>query len=182
MYAYKNIRLYFYFWRWYLCGAEKQSQRVCPHEVVGKRKSQWTMNLHSLQLSRDLQQFLFFVNYGYADVSLLCFPLVMLYASHWLLAQAWFCGHTPSVTITEFNHVHMSRWYSDIFDRMHLFEHPPYSQHQWAWWHFGNPLDVAVSTSTDTQHLWTWWHFGDHAALINLSVNNIRRIHTRRSR
>ena len=51
-------------------------------------------NLHSLQLSRDLQQFLFFVNHGYAYISLLCFPLVMLSASHWLLAQARFCGRT----------------------------------------------------------------------------------------
>ena len=38
--------------------------------------------------------------------------------------------------------------------------------------------DAAVSIATDTQHLWTWWHFGDHAGLINLSVNNIRRIHS----
>ena len=49
-------------------------------------------NLHSLQISRDLQQFPFFVNHGYAHISLLCFPLVMLSASHWLLAQARFCG------------------------------------------------------------------------------------------
>ena len=42
--------------------------------------------------------------------------------------------------------------------------------------------DTAASTSSDTQHLWTWWHFGDHTGLINLSVNNIRRVHTRMSR
>ena len=43
MYVYKNIRLYFYFWRWYLCGAEKQSQRVRTHGgAVRRRKSQWT--------------------------------------------------------------------------------------------------------------------------------------------
>ena len=54
-------------------------------------------NLHSLQLSHDLQQFLFFIDYGYAHASLLYFPLVMLSASHWLLAQARFCGrmHLP---------------------------------------------------------------------------------------
>ena len=28
-------------------------------------------------------------------------------------------------TITEFNIVHKSRWYSNIFGRMHLFQHPP---------------------------------------------------------
>ena len=42
--------------------------------------------------------------------------------------------------------------------------------------------DAAVSTSTGTQHLWTWWHFGDHAGLINLICQQIRYIHTRRSR
>ena len=30
-------------------------------------------------------------------------------------------GRTHLPTITEFNHVHRSRWYSDIIDRMHLF-------------------------------------------------------------
>ena len=35
-----------------------------------------------------------FVKYGYAQVSFLCFPLVMLSASHWLLAQARFCSRT----------------------------------------------------------------------------------------
>ena len=43
MYVYKNIRLYFYFRRWYLCGAEKELQRVRAHEgAVGRWKSQWT--------------------------------------------------------------------------------------------------------------------------------------------
>ena len=42
--------------------------------------------------------------------------------------------------------------------------------------------DVVVSTSSDTQHLGTWWHFGDYTGIINLSVNNICRIHTHRSR
>ena len=101
-YVYKNIRLYFYFWRWYLCGAEKQSPTVRAHEgAVGRRKSQWTTDFSrnsgtyiSLQFSRDPQQFLFFINHGYAHISLLCFPLVMLSASHWLLAQARFCGRT----------------------------------------------------------------------------------------
>ena len=51
-------------------------------------------SLHSLPLPRDLQQFLFFVNHGYAHISLLCFPLVMFSASHWLLAQARFCERT----------------------------------------------------------------------------------------
>ena len=58
--------------------------------------------------------------------------------------------------------------------RMVIFRQSPCWYYPWA--------DVAVSTSSDTQHLWTWWHFGDHTGLLNLSVNNIRLIHTCRSR
>ena len=73
-----------------------RARRSCreTEEPVNNRLKPKFGNLRSLQLSRDLQQFLFFVNYGYAHVSLLCFPLVMLSASHWLLAQARFCGRT----------------------------------------------------------------------------------------
>ena len=37
------------------------------------------------------------------------------------LISTCFLWAYASATITEFNHVHRSRWYSDIFDRMHLF-------------------------------------------------------------
>ena len=37
------------------------------------------------------------------------------------LTATCFLWAYESVTTTEFNHVHMWRWYSDIFDRMHLF-------------------------------------------------------------
>ena len=37
------------------------------------------------------------------------------------LAPTCFLWAYTSATITEFNHVHRSRWYSDIFDWMHLF-------------------------------------------------------------
>ena len=72
------------------------TRRSCPEteEPVNNWLSPKFGNLHSLQPSRDLQQFLFFVDYGHAHVSLLCFPLVILSASHWLLAQARFCGRT----------------------------------------------------------------------------------------
>ena len=144
-------------------------------------------NFHSLQLSRDLQLFLFFINYGYAHVSLLCFPLVMLSASHWLLAQAPFCRHThlplspnsttstvqviyrylqPDAPVFSINRIHSTCGHGEI-------SQSPCWYYPWA--------NAAVSTSSDTQHLWTWWHFGDHIGLINLSVNNIRRIHTCRS-
>ena len=141
-------------------------------------------NLHSLQLSRNLQQFLFFVNHGYAHISLLCFSLVMLSASHWLLAQARFCGctHLPlspnSTTPTVQVIFRYLRPDAPVFNittvGMVTFRQSPCWYYPW--------MDIILSTSSDTQHLWTWWHFGDHTGLINLSVNNIRHIHTRRSR
>ena len=73
-----------------------RTRRSCreTEEPVNNRLKPKFGNLHSLQLSCDLQQFLFFVNHGYSHISLLCFPLVMLSVSHWLLAQARFCGRT----------------------------------------------------------------------------------------
>ena len=173
---------------------KKGNRREFAHtkELSGDRRAseQLTLakfgNLHSLQLSRDLQQFLFFVNYGYAHVSLLCFPLVMLSASHWLLAQAQFSWRTHLHRIQPRPQVKVILRYlwsdapvstSTVFAApvgMVTFRQSPCWYYPWA--------DATVSTSTDSQHLWTWWHFGDHAGLINLSVNNICRIHTRRSR
>ena len=40
---------------------------------------------------------------------------------YFCLTSTCFLWTYASGTITEFNHVHRSRWYSDIFDRMHLF-------------------------------------------------------------
>ena len=86
-YVYKKYKIIFFiFLRWYLCGAEKaiaEKSRTRKELSTDGRVPRTTDflpkfgNLHSLQLSSDLQQFLFFVNYGYAHVSLLCFPLVM---------------------------------------------------------------------------------------------------------
>ena len=140
--------------------------------------------IRELQLSCDLQQFLFFVNHGYAHISLLCFSLVMLSASHWLLAQAWFCGrtHLPlspnSTTPTVQVIFRYLRSDAPVFNIttvcMVTFRQSPSWYYPWA--------DIILSTSSDTQPLWAWWHFRDHTGLINLSINNIRRIHTRRSR
>ena len=101
-YVYKNIRLYFYFWWWYFCGAEKQSQRVRAYRgAVRRQKSQWTTDFSQNSGTYIVNnshvtcsQFLFFINYGSAHILLLCFPLVMLSASHWLLAQDRFCERT----------------------------------------------------------------------------------------
>ena len=50
--------------------------------------------------------------------------LTQAVCSTWLyncLTFTCFLWAYTSVTITEFNHIHRSRWYSDIFDLMHLF-------------------------------------------------------------
>ena len=174
-YVYKNIRLYFYFWRWYLCKAEKQSHRVRAHEgVVGRRKSQWTTDF-----SENSGTYIVYNSHVTCSNSSFLLTMVMPMSHffafhwlccllpHWLLAQAQFCGrmHLPPTST------------STVFTApvgMVTFRQSPCWYYPWA--------DAAVSTSTDTQHLWTWWHFGDHAGLINLSVNNIRQIHTCRSR
>ena len=192
----KNIRLYFYFLRWYLCGAEKQSKRVCAHGgAVGRRKSQWTTDF-----SRNSGTHIVYKSHVTCTNS--SFSLTMFTPTSHFFAFHWLCcllpiGYLPKlgsvgVRICHYHRFRPSpqfRWFSDIFDRMHLFStstvftapvgmvtlrQSPCWYYPWA--------DVAVSTSSDTQHLWTWWHLGDHTGLINLSVNNICRIHTRRSR
>ena len=88
-------------------------------------------NLYSLLLPRDQRKFLFFIGYGYSNVSLLCFPLVtvhvhVLFVPRWILAQAHFYGWTYLPPFAESNYVHRSRWYSDthlvdiIYGRMKL--------------------------------------------------------------
>ena len=102
-YVYKNIRLYFCFRRWYLCWAEKQSQRVHAHEgVVGRRKSQWTTDF-----SRNSGTYIVYNSHVTSSNS--SFSLTMVtptshfFAFHWLLAQARFCGRAhlpPSPNLT----------------------------------------------------------------------------------
>ena len=183
-YEYENIRLYLYFRRWHLCGAEKQSQRVRAHVGdVGRRKSQWTTDL-----SRNSGTYIVYNSHVTCSNSSFSLTMVMptshFFASHWLLAQARFCGRThlpllPNSTMPTVQVIFRYLWRdAPVFNittvGMVTFRQSPCWYNPWA--------DVAMSTSSDTQHLWTWWHFGDHTGLINLSVNNIRRIHTRRSR
>ena len=93
-YVYKNIKLYFYFRRWYLCGAEKQSQRVRAHGgAIGRRNSQWTTDF-----SRNSGTYI--VYNSDVTCSNFSFSLTMVtptshfFAFHWLLAQPRFCGRT----------------------------------------------------------------------------------------
>ena len=80
-------------------------------------------------------------------------PTSHFFAFHWLLAQTQFCGrmHLPlspnSNTYTGQGHILISSigctW----------FQHPPYSQHLWAWWHFGNHLvDIILEQMQLSQH------------------------------
>ena len=123
------------------------------------------------------------------------FSLTMVMPTSHFFAFHWSCcllpiGYLPNpgsvgVRIWHYHRIQRRppfRWFSDIFDRMHLyfnittvgmvtFRQSPCWYYPWA--------DIILSTSSDSQHLWTWWHFGDHTGLINLSVSNIHRIHTR---
>ena len=83
-----------------LVWSRKRLQRVRAHGgAVGRRTSQWTTDfswnlgtyiVYNSHVTCSNSSF----SFGYAHISLVCFPLVMLSASHWLLAQARFCGRT----------------------------------------------------------------------------------------
>ena len=177
-----------------LVWSRKQSQRVRAHGgAVRRRKSQWTTDF-----SRNSETYI--VYNSHVTCSNSSFSLTMVTPTSHLFAFHWLCcllpiGYLPKpgsvgVRICHYHRIQprlLFGWLSDIFDRMHLFStstvftaivgmvtfrQSPCWYYPWA--------DVAVSISSDTQHLWTWWHFGEHTGLINLSVNNIRRIHTRR--
>ena len=194
-YVYKNIRLYFYSWWWYLCGAEKQSHWVCTHEGSVRRwKSQWTTDF-------SWNSGTYIVYNSHVTCSNSSFSLTMAMPTSHFFAFHWLCcllpiGYLPKPSSVGIRICHHHRIQpcpqvkvifrylrpdapvstSTIFIApvgMVTFRQSPCWYYPWA--------DAAVSTSTDTQHLWTW-HISDHASLINLSVNNIRRIHTRRSR
>ena len=179
-----------------MCGAEKQSQRVQAHgRAVGRRKSQWTTGF-----SRNSGTYIVYNSHVTCNNS--SFSLIMVTPTSYFFAFQWLCcllpiGYLPKsgsvgVRICHYHRIQPRppfRWFSDIFDRMYLFSTStvftatvgmvtfrqlPCWYYPWA--------DSAVSIFSDTQHLWTWWYFGDHTGLINVSVNNIRRIHTRRSR
>ena len=88
-YVYKNIRLYFYFWRWYLCGAEKQLQRVRAHEgAVGRRKSQWTTDF-----SRNSGTYIVY-NF-HMTCSNSSFSLTMVTPTSHFFAFHWLCSLLP---------------------------------------------------------------------------------------
>ena len=60
-----------------------------------------------------------------------------------------------SATITEFNHVHRSSWYSDIFDRMHLFRSLLLRLHRYITLINGS-VEGQYVTLTGIQYVFTW--------------------------
>ena len=156
-YVYKNIRLYFYFLRWYLCGAEKQSQWVRAHEGADFSRNSGT-----------------YIVYNYhVTCSNSSFSLTMVTPTSHFFAFHWLCSLLPIGSLSEpgslgvrICHYHrirprpQFRWYSDIFDRMHLFSTSTVFTAPVGMVTFGpcwyyHWVDVAVSTYSDTQHLIT---------------------------
>ena len=79
--------------------------------------------------------------------------------SNWLPSVSWlyFCLTSTyflwayaSATITEFKHVHRSRWYSDIFTRMHLFRCSSTYLHRWISW---------LTARSRVNMLQWWWRW-----------------------
>ena len=88
-YVYKNIKLYLYSWRWYLCGAEKHSQRVRAHkEVVGRRKTQWTTDF-----SRNSETYI--VYNSHVTCSNSSFSLTIVTPTSHFFAFHWVCCLLP---------------------------------------------------------------------------------------
>ena len=169
--------------------SRKQSQRVCAHGgAVGRRTTQWTTDFSRYSGT-------YIVYNSHVTCSNSYFLLTMVIPTFHFFAFHWLCcllpiGYLPKLGFDNLSlslnsttpTVQVIFWYfrpdAPVFNittvGMVTFQQSPSWYYPWA--------DVILSISSDTQHLWTWWHFGDHTGLINLSVNNIRRIHTRRSR
>ena len=99
---YKNIKLYFHSWWWYLCGAEEQLQRVCTHEgVVRSQKSQWKTNFN--QNSGTYIVYNPHVNRSNSSFSLvMVMPMSHFFVFHWLQFTSMCClfpiGYFPKPT------------------------------------------------------------------------------------
>ena len=174
-----------------LVWSRKQSHRVRAHGgAVGRRTSQWTTDFNRNSVT-------YIVYNSHVTSSISSFSLTMVMPTSHFFVFHWLCcllpiGYVPKpgsvgVRICHYHRIQRRPLFGDFpisstgctcFQHttvgMVTFRQSPCWYYPWA--------DIILSTSSDTQHLWTWWHFGDHTGLINLSVNNIRRMHTRRPR
>ena len=126
-----------------LVWSRKQSQRVRAHRgAIGRRTSQWTTDF-----SRNSGTCIVYNSHGTCSNS--SFSLTMVMPTSHFFAFHWLCfllpiGYLPkpgSVGVRIYHDHRIQRrpplrWFSDIFDRMHLFS----TKQLWAWWHFGNHL------------------------------------------
>ena len=173
-YVYKNVRSYFYSWRWYLCGAEKQSLRVRAHEgVVGRRKSKWTTNF-----SRNSGTYIVYNSHVTCSDSSISLNMVTLTSYFFAFICLLPIGYLPKpgsvgVHICYHQQIQPRPQVKVIFQNLQpdapvststVFTAPVgmVTFRQSPSWYYPR-ADAAVSQSTDTQHLWTWWHFGNHA-------------------
>ena len=170
-----------------LVWSRKQSQRDHAHRgAVGRRKSQWTIdfsqnsvtytvyNFHvtcsnsSFSLTRVMPTSHFFASIGYV----VCFQLATC-PSPVLWAYA-------SATITEFNHAQRSGDFPISSTGCTCFQYNKCRHGDISAINLlrrYNPVNILWYTAPVDMMT-----FRDHTGFINLSVNNIHRIHTRRSR
>ena len=137
-YVYKNIRLYFHFRRWYLCGAEKQSKRIREHGgAVGRRKSQWTTDF-----SRNSGTYIVYNSHVTCSNSSFSLPMATSHSfvTHATSLSLFSIGYVvcfplatctspvlwayASVTITEFNHAQCSGDFPISLTGCICFQHP----------------------------------------------------------
>ena len=136
---------------------KEQSQRVREHGgAVGRRTTQWTTDF-----SRNSGTYIVYNSHVTSSNSSFSLTMVMppshFFAFHWLCCLLPI-GYLPKpgsvgVRICHYHRIEwrpLFRWFSDIFDRMHLFS----TKQLWAWWHFGNHLvDIILERIWSCQHL-----------------------------
>ena len=143
----------FYSWRWYLCGAEEQFQRVRTHEgVVGSRKNQWTTDFSQKSGT-------YIVDNSHVTGSNFSFSLVMVtptshfFVFHWLQFTSMCClfpigyfyGRTYLPPFAEFRTMLYSdnHFFDIIFGRMKLSKNIHRYNHTCrTWWHSGRSLNA----------------------------------------
>ena len=163
------------------------SRKAIAESSFGRWKRQWTTDF-----SWNSGTYIVYNSHNSSFSLTMVTPTSHFFAFHWLCCLLPI-NYLPKpgslgIRICHYHRIQphpQFRWYSNIFNRMHLFStstiftapvgmvtfwQSPCWYHPW--------VDATVSTSSDIQHLWTWGHFGDHTGLINLSINNIHHIHT----
>ena len=108
----------------------------------------FTIKIHEKYFTMKIHWNLLYIKHPTSLLSIgyvVCFPFAT-YPSPVLWAYA-------SATITEFKHAHRSGDFPISLTGCTCFQHPPYSQQLWTWWHFGNHLvDIILERMWSCQH------------------------------